>query len=60
MTTHDLKVDLIDALKSVQSKTIVQGSTLCVFETNLSLWWSKFSENYKTVISKTTKVVYQK
>jgi hypothetical protein len=35
MTTHDLKVDLIDSLgKIVQSKTIVQGSTLCVFETD--------------------------
>lgn len=35
MTTHDLKVDLIDALgKTVQSKTIPQGSTLGVFETD--------------------------
>jgi YHYH protein/Secretion system C-terminal sorting domain len=35
MTIHDLKVDLVDALgKMVQSKSIVQGSTLCVFETD--------------------------
>lgn len=35
MTTQDLKVDLIDITgKIVQSKTIAQGSTLCVFETD--------------------------
>lgn len=61
MTTHDLKVDLIDALgKIVQSKTIVQGSTLCVFETDTvydGIYFIKITDGSN---SKTTKVVVKK
>lgn len=61
MTMHDLKVDLIDALgKIVQSKTIVQGSTLCVFETDTvydGIYFIKITDGSH---SQTTKVVVKK
>jgi hypothetical protein len=61
MTMHDMKVDLIDALgKIVQSKTIVQGSTLCVFETDTvydGIYFIKITDGSH---SQTTKVVVKK
>ena len=61
MTIKDLKVDLIDTLgKIIQSKTIIQGSTLCVFETDTvynGIYFIRINDNnqlktYKVIIDK--------
>lgn len=61
MTTQDLKVDLIDTLgKIIQSKTITQGSTLCVFETDTvynGIYFIRIIDNNQT---KTFKVIIDK
>ncbi|HPJ11721.1 MAG TPA: T9SS type A sorting domain-containing protein [Flavobacterium sp.] len=61
VSTHGLKVDLIDVLgKTVLSKTIVQGNTLCVFETDTlynGLYFLKVASGQET---KTFKIIIDK
>lgn len=61
LTHRDLQVDLVDLLgKIVQSKTIAQGSTLCVFETDTvynGIYFIRIIDNNQV---KTIKVIIDK